>query len=453
VLFPEKILPTLSPFFTAKRWLIAYSGGVDSRVLLDLLVRLKKKGRGSETSFPELVLVHIDHQIHPDSGSWAKQCKNQAEGLGLSVSIHRVDINNPALGSLEERARRARYDVFESLLTSDDVLMLGHHLDDQIETAFMRLLRGSGSRGIGAMPQTRSLGTGQLHRPLLAVSRAAIEEYARDMELSWIEDPSNLSSDYDRNFLRLQVLPLLERRWPEYRSTVSRAASLSEESAVLNSELAAIDFLSFELKPDSQSLSIRALQEVGRERQKNLIRYWLEQRQLSLPSSAQLECILDEVVCAGPDAAPLVQWSGGADARVQVRRFRDSLYVMKALDAVDSSIGYSWDLKSDLAIPGVGILSAGKVSGVGIRESLIDSGVGVVVRFRQGGERCQPCGRGSSQTLKKLLQEYRVETWKRDRIPLIYINDTLAAVVGYWICEGYAANSEIGVNITCDSAG
>jgi tRNA(Ile)-lysidine synthase len=452
VLVAEKILSTLSAFLTAKRWLIAYSGGVDSRVLLDLLFSLKQKGCGVDPSIPELVVVHVDHQIHPNSAVWAEQCRIQAEELGLSVSIHCVDVNVPSSGSLEERARQARYDVFESLLSSDDVLMFGHHLDDQIETVLIRLLRGSGSRGIGAMPQTRSLGCGQLHRPLLAVSRADIEEYARDRGLSWVEDPSNQSSDFDRNFLRLQILPLLQQRWPEYRSTLSRAAALSEESAVLNSELAAIDCLSLGLRPDSQCLSTRALKELSRERQKNVIRYWLEQRQLSLPSSVQLEILLDEVIGAAADAVPLVQWSDGA-AAVQIRRFRDDLYAMTALDKFDSSIRYAWDLKSDLSIPGVGKLSADAVSGSGFRASLIDGDNGVDVRFRQGGERCKPCGRSNSQTLKKLLQEYNVETWKRDRIPLIYINEMLVAVVGYWVCDGYAADAELGINITTNSAG
>jgi tRNA(Ile)-lysidine synthase len=338
-------------------------------------------------------------------------------------------------------------------MASDDVLMLGHHLDDQIETVFMRLLRGSGSRGIGSMPQTRSLGSGQLHRPLLTVSRSDIEEYARARDLAWIEDPSNRSSDFDRNFLRLKLLPLLEQRWPEYRSTLFRAAALSEESAVLNSELGAIDCRSLGLMPDSQSLSISALKGISRGRQKNLIRYWLEQRQLPLPSSAQLDIILDEVVGAVQDAVPLLEWSDRAGVHVQVRRFRDNLYVMKALDNFDSLRDYAWDLNSDLVIPGLGNLSVTRAAGAGIKASLINQGSGVVVRFRQGGERCRPCGRSGSQTLKKLLQEYHVETWKRDRTPLIYIDDKLAAVVGYWVCDGYAANAEIGVNITCNSAG
>ena len=453
MLFPEISLPTLLPFLTAKRWLIAYSGGVDSHVLVDLLVELKKKDRESDASIPELVLIHINHQIHPDSAAWAEHCRNQAESLGLSVSVYCVDVNDSLSGSLEERARQVRYNVFESIMASDDVLMLGHHLDDQIETVFMRLLRGSGSRGIGSMPQTRSLGSGQLHRPLLTVSRSDIEEYARARDLAWIEDPSNRSSDFDRNFLRLKLLPLLEQRWPEYRSTLFRAAALSEESAVLNSELGAIDCRSLGLMPDSQSLSISALKGISRGRQKNLIRYWLEQRQLPLPSSAQLDIILDEVVGAVQDAVPLLEWSDRAGVHVQVRRFRDNLHVMKALDNFDSLRDYAWDLNSDLVIPGLGNLSVTRAAGAGIKASLINQGSGVVVRFRQGGERCRPCGRSGSQTLKKLLQEYHVETWKRDRTPLIYIDDKLAAVVGYWVCDGYAANAEIGVNITCNSAG
>jgi len=448
VLSPLNILKPLVPFLTAKRWLIAYSGGVDSRVLLELLVALKQQRATAGETTPELLLVHVNHQIDTESAAWAEHCRRQGEILGVSVSVHCVDINAAVTGNLEERARQARYGVFESLLQADDVLMLGHHRDDQIETLLMRLLRGSGSRGIGAMPQTRWLGAGQLHRPLLSISRSDIEGYAVKAGLDWIEDPSNQKSDYDRNFLRLQILPSIEQRWPEYRTTLSRAATLSEESAALNAELAVVDCHALGLLPDSQSLSIHALQQLSLGRQKNIIRYWLEQRQLALPSAAQLHIVLEEVMTASEDAKPLVQWSDGQSSAVQVRRFKDDLYAMEALAAFDSTQVVKWSLKDHLTIAGIGEFCANMTSGTGIKKSLVDSVGGVTVQFRQGGERCQPTGRSHSQSLKKLFQEYQVEPWKRDRTPLIYVNDILIAVVGYWICEGYVAEHEPGINIT-----
>lgn len=425
----------LDAYRAAPRWLIAYSGGVDSHVLLHLLAQLRDQ---SPSTVPELVAIHINHQLQEQAGEWVKHCQRVCDELAIPLLSETVVIERCGGDSLEALAREARYKVFEQHLQPGECLLLGHHLDDQVETGFQRLFRGSGSLGLGAMADQRSLVGGILLRPLLATSRQAIDDFARAEALHWIEDPSNTDTGFSRNFLRLKLLPEIEQRWPNYRQSVARSLALSREAAELNSELAAIDCQQSGFDPMGQLLSLEVLGRLSTARQRNLLRYWLQQRGLSLPSSAQLQAVLEEVVHAVEDANPVVKWAG-----VEARRFRGQLYLLPALPPVDSGQVYQWAAGALLELGGNGQLSAEPVRGEGLRPSQ-----GFTIRYRQGGERCRPAGRSGSQSLKKLFQEYSVPTWLRDRVPLIYAGSELAAVAGYWICEPYLArDDEEGINI------
>lgn len=417
-----------APHLAAPRWLVAYSGGMDSHVLLHLLANCP--GR------PPITALHINHQLQADSSQWVEHCRGICAELDVDFSAHVVSVETNARESLEDKARQARYAVFEQVLEAGQVLFLGHHRDDQVETFLMRLLRGSGSHGAGAIPAQRTLGAGCLQRPLLDIPRSAIVSYAQQHSLHWVDDPSNSSDQFDRNFLRLEVLPQLEQRWPQYRSTLARAARLSRESAILNDELAALDCQRLAQTATSQTLSISALQELTTLRQKNLLRYWLASQNLALPNAAQLQSVLDDVVNASVDAEPLGAWPG-----VEVRRFRNVLYAMPPLSEFDAEQTVPWDTLTPIVIEGVGQLSAKVVTACGLQQSVLDRGA-LSLRFRQGGERCQPVGRNSSQTLKKLFQEYNIETWLRDRVPLIYSDDQLVAVGDYWVCQGFQARAD-----------
>lgn len=431
----------LTPYRQAKRWLVSYSGGVDSHVLLHLLAQLCSQTCSADDPFPSLEAIHINHQLQSQSQQWADHCQRQAAMLGIAVTVLHVDVDQG--GNLEERARQARYRALESVSRAGDVIFMGHHLDDQAETVLLRLFRGSGSRGMSGMPHKRPLGRAQLLRPLLDITRSDIEHYARRHKLCWVEDPSNRRADFDRNFLRTTILPMIAQRWPQYRQTVARAARLSEESTALNSELAQWDCHALGLDPDSGSLPINVLADLSAARTKNLLRYWLLNRGLALPTAGQLQAVLDQLITAKQDAQPLVQWSMGEHALlgerscVQVRRFRGQLYAMAKLPAFDPQAQFCWDLSQPLVMLGVGQLSAKRVLGNGLKAQ-----GPLQVRFRRGGERCKPRGRHRSQTLKKLFQEYDIPPWLRERVPLIYRHDELVAVGDYWVCEGYSAEAD-----------
>lgn len=415
----------LAPYLDANRWLLAYSGGVDSHVLLDLLLGIP--GR------PPITAVHINHQLQPEAVQWRIHCEQQAKAAGIDFIAIDVDVDLKSGHSIEDAARRARYQAFESIVVSGDVLFFGHHLDDQIETLMLRMLRGSGTRGSAAMPASRPIGDGVLMRPLLDTPRSAIESYAETRQLVWVEDPSNQREDFDRNFLRHSVLPSIEQRWPAYRQTLSRTALLNDEAAYLNDELADSDLRQsgvFE-QGVSSTMAVKLLEGLGRPRQKNLLRHFLTLNRMAVPSAAQLNEALDQLLGAGDDAAPLIEWHG-----VQLRRFDRQIMVMTPLPPVDTTKHYHWNLTNTISLGNAGQLSAVTSQRGGIDPVRIKAGE-CVVKFRQGGERCQPAGRGSSQTLKKLFQEYRLAPWLRDRIPLITCQGDIVAVGDLWVCEGW----------------
>ena len=382
---------------------------------------------------PPLTAIHINHQLQAESAQWADHCRAQSAALGVALQVHCVDIPSASGDSLEALARQARYGVFESLLEAGDVLMMGHHLDDQAETVMMRLLRGSGSRGLAGIPAVRPLGKRQLCRPMLGVSREAIEQYANHHGLQWIEDPSNHNTDFDRNFLRQSLLPQLAERWPAYRQTLARAADHQQHSADLNDELAALDMAALHCPIDSRQLPIPALQKLSTLRQKNLLRFWFAQQGVDAPSASQLAILIDEVINAGEDAEPIMRWP-----ELEIRRYNQQLYAMPPLTEFDHRQCIAWNTQQPLQIDEHSRVEVQLTKGVGLAADKL-SNTPLQVRFRQGGERCQPAGRAHSQSLKKLFQEYRLPPWLRDRAPIVYAGDDIVAVADLWVCEGWQA--------------
>ncbi len=418
-----------------KQLAIAYSGGLDSTVLLQVLHELQDQWRASF----ELLAVHVNHGLQKQADDWQRHCQETAEKLGVGFVAQKVELKKKPAESLEALARKARYEIFQSILKPGDALCLAHHQDDQAETLLLRLLRGSGPLGLGAMQHCSIRDHFIVLRPMLSVARQSLLNYAQERRLQWIEDPSNADISYDRNFLRHDVLPLLEQRWPSVSKRLSRSAQLSAESAGLLDDLAEMDLVSAGASIEDssltkkQALDIACLKALEPERALNLLRYWLRHEGLSLPSRMRLQQVLTEILPAVDDAAPCLCWSG-----VEIRRFKNHLYAMSPLPVEGGNQIYHWDLQGSLSlVDGLGKLHSKATEGIGLRQPQVDEQV--TVRFRQGGERCQPVGRIRSQTLKKLFQEYEVPPWERNRLPLIYYNDQLAAVVGKWLCVGFEA--------------
>lgn len=412
----------LEPYRNRRRWWLAYSGGVDSHVLLHAVAALAGAG-----GYPPLSALHVNHGLNPRAGAWADHCRGVCAALGVELRVVEVEVRrNGGLG-LEAAARQARYGAFERTLAPGELLLQAHHGDDQAETLLLRLLRGAGPAGLAGIPAQRILGRGELLRPLLGQSRAALLAYAEQHGLDWIHDDSNDDECHDRNYLRHRVLPLLEQRWPACRATLGRAALQAGEADVLLHDLAALDLAAARR---GEALDIPTCMTLSEPRRRNLLRHWLRALNLPLPGREQLQQVLAQMTAAA-DAQICVSWPGA-----QVLRFRDALYALPPLVEV-ADLEMPWPLPRPLSPPALGTLRAAAVSGRGLRADRTYQ-----VRNRRGGERCKPQGRAHSQSLKKLLQEADVPPWRRDRLPLIWCDGQLAAVADLWICEGYAAQSD-----------
>ncbi|MDJ0711698.1 MAG: tRNA lysidine(34) synthetase TilS [Woeseiaceae bacterium] len=398
-----------------RRYILAFSGGLDSTVLAHALVH-------ADTGVP-IVAIHIDHGLHENSREWGEHCALFADSLGIEYRCRNVTVQLESGKGPEASAREARYTALHAELQHGDWLLSAHHQEDQAETLLLNLVRGSGPAGIAGIGAIRRFGPGWLARPLLDTDRAALEAYAEKNALQWVEDPSNTDRRFDRNFLRHEILPRLKSRWPDIAARLQRSASHAGEAAALLADLADIDLAGLGGQPER--LSVDGLLGLPRTRQKNLIRHALRLCGLSTPTALQLDRILTEVLPAREDAQPHVSWPGAS-----VRRYRNGLYLLPEIlaDAPEAKT-----ISGDQVVlgAGLGMLRFEPGAGTGIAPTLFERGLRLDVR--QGGEEIQPLGQRHTRKLKKLLQEAGVVPWMRDRLPLVYAGEQLVAVGDLWI--------------------
>ena len=401
---------------------VAFSGGIDSRVLLEGCHRLGLR-------LP-LRALHVDHGLQPESGRWAERCRDAARGLGIAIEVSHVRVDTVAGQSVEAAAREARYAALGALLRPGEMLLTAHHEHDQLETVLLRLLRGAGVRGLRGIFESAPLAGGYVGRPLLAFPKAEISAAAARWELEWIEDPSNSDKRFDRNYLRAAVLPALEQRWPAVARSVSRAARQMTDAEALLTEAAEADAAGVD---DPARVPIGQLRALSAARQRNLLRFLLESLRLPLPSARQLEEVVSALSVVRPDARTCVSWPG-ADARIH----DGHLYLMRSLPQGSSS-DHAGSVSPDTPWTGPeGRLTLVEAADPLEATALPDTWAtgGLSVRFRRGGERFKPRGAAPHRTLKKLLQEAGIVPWMRSRIPLLYRDEQLVAVADLWVSDG-----------------
>lgn len=412
--------------------LVAFSGGLDSTVLLHVLAQSQTaRSRG-------LRAVHVDHGLHGDSTSWSRHCAETAESLGVDLVMRTVDVDRaPGLG-LEASARRARYGAIEALLAPCEIVALAHHRGDQAETVLLKLLRGAGPEGLGAMRTLRPFGCGFAWRPLLTMPRAALREYADVHRLAWINDPSNADPTIDRNYLRLQVLPVMLRRWPEAEASMAQSAIWARDAA---------DFIDAEAERalarvqglDPATLRHSAWMTLPNALRDPVLRRWLRSLGLPEPTHYQVAELVRQLAEAGEDRQPCVRWPG-----IELRRYRDLLYALAPLQlpAADWNAAFDGDA---VDLPG----------GLG-RLRLVDDGGRPVrldaplsIRFRRGGESLRLATGGPTHELRDLLQEAGIPPWQRGRLPLLLDRGQRVLAVGdLWLSDAGAARfAEIGARL------
>ncbi|MBO2692952.1 tRNA lysidine(34) synthetase TilS [Shewanella algae] len=489
-------------------WL-GYSGGMDSELLAYTLARFRETH--PKTPY-QVSLVHVHHGLSRNADAWAAHCRQRAEHYGLNFVLRKVQLELGPRVSIEAEARRARYQAIAELLNPGDILLTAHHQDDQLETLLLALKRGQGPKGLAAMGQAQHLAFTCLARisraesapcwqlrPMLGSSRAQIEQAVASLELPYINDESNQDTQYDRNFLRAEVIPVLKQRWPSIATTASRSAALCAEQQLLLDEVSAE-----KLQPllgRCRFSGVRVLDSAGLkvlspQWQAQLLRQFIQMQRLPLPAQVQLQQALAQLLDAREDAQLELSFKG-----LLLRRYGQQIYAMaplpgaafQLLDGVGSvedvaaknskltlsqkqlqalsqgqslSVGLTspWQrleltladsgprvalaqvmapLMASLSAPQLASLSAS----IGAKVQPSDTAVAPeLVMGLKGSYRCQPHNRDKGRELKKLWHELGVPPWLRDRVPLLMQNGRLLALAGGFVeRSALASGAEPGI--------
>jgi len=385
---------------------VGFSGGLDSTVLLCALAAL------SEVRVRGLRALHVHHGLHADADAWAAHCERVCAELDVPLEVLRVQVDRESGCGPEGAARAARLQAFRSELKPDEVLALAHHRDDQAETVLLRLLRGAGGDGLAAMRRRSRLGTLHLWRPLLDLPRTTLRDYATKHALRWIEDPSNTDARYDRNFLRLRVLPLLSERWPHATKNLARSAKLLAEQSQLLAIATATQLDALQVEPNVLSLS--GLLAQPRAQRTRIVRAWLTRLEGSAPPASILAAIERDLLRARADGDACVEW-----ADVGIHRWRDQLHVLNPSTPLPTDWSLQWDGSAPLRLPDGALL---ELRGLALQDTCCFD-ASLTVRARGGGERIRLPSREHSHALKHVLQERGVPPWIRMRMPLLFADD------------------------------
>ena len=419
-----KRFQTLCDQTSYTRFLIAFSGGLDSTALLSLFIKLRQ----NRPHF-ELRAIHIHHGLSSNADAWVIHCQHICATFNVPLIVEKVQVEQT--DGIEAGARQARYQAIARHLQADEILVTAHHLQDQTETFLLALKRGSGIQGLGAMQTQSTVYDLPIFRPLLSFSRQQLEKHVQSENLNWIEDESNADNRYDRNFLRNEILPQLKNRWPHFDQAVQRSAQHCFEQQQLINELLAEEFWKNYQKTD-RTFNLSNFAQFSVHKQRVLIRLWLAQLQLEMLSLAQLDQLIRDVIFARQDANP--QFKLGEKL---VRRYQQKLYLTdKFADLREIQIDIIPNQR--IALPdGLGEFIAlrqensisfqwlDKISTLAFTEKPIQ------IRFKYSGK-VKLAEKGVNEDIKKIWQNLSVPPWQRNRIPLIFYGEHLKSAVGFF---------------------
>lgn len=405
--------------------LVAFSGGLDSHVLLHLFSKLSKDDIN-------LRAIYINHGLQAESDQWTKHCELICNALAVDFKSVSLNLRISKGESIEQLAREGRYQALSEQILEDEVLVTAHHQNDQAETFLLQLFRGAGVQGLASMAAQNSFDQGRhLHiRPLLGFSRDTLEAYAKQYDLDYIEDPSNKDITFDRNFLRQNIMPQLRQRWLGIDKTISRSAAIQAETKTLLDELAEeilpkilSEELYYSLDNNQQTLApidLTLFSRISLAKQRLVLRHWIAKQGFLNPSDKKLSHIFSDLIDAAEDKQPTIKWQGA-----EMRRYQNRLFIMSPLMKHDASKVIDWNLVNPIKLTSLSL----QLSPADIDVKLHNPDETITIRFRQGGEKIEIPKRGNI-SLKNYFQELGIPPWIRSRLPLVYAGEKLVEIVG-----------------------
>jgi tRNA(Ile)-lysidine synthase len=414
-----QLLCRLNSLPRAKRYIVGFSGGADSSALLFALIEL------TEQLNTAISAVHINHGLHEDADLWQTHCEQFCREHEITLHCIAVKPENHNGKGLEAEARHLRYEAIETLLKPGDCLLTGHHSDDQAETIMLNLMRGSGVDGLSAMPNHRPLGAGSLQRPLLGFENIALIQYLKDNNISWLEDPSNQSLNHDRNYMRHEVIPLLERRWPGINKRLMLTQLAMAESRSLLEALAD-EYLQRHLEHDFV-LSISEQLQHNPALFKLTVRRWLKSNHVAVLPARSLESLYLQLSQTGSSQKIDIQWAGGS-----LRVYRQQLWLLPTHQSSPTG-NLQWPIGQDMIDLGDEL---GKLTLLG---QISNSWPGVMTISNRKANKGIKLQHGKQhKSLKNLFQSAGIPGWFRNSIPLCILDGELAAVGDWYFSDTFA---------------
>lgn len=415
----SQLLNNLSDYqLTNKTIVVAYSGGLDSHVLLDAACLLRQQSPGLT-----LRAVHINHGINPSADKWQQHCEQVCAELQVPITSVRVSVPDTSRSSLEAEARKVRYRAIADCTDAEEWALLAQHQDDQLETFLLQLKRGAGPKGLAAMAKHFERHNRRFLRPLLECSQQSLRGYAAEHRLQWVEDDSNQDQRFERNFLRHQVLPVLTERWPELAKTVSRSAQLCAEQEQLLDEVVAEKL---ELAAQGQVLKIPALLQLSATWQRALLRGWIGARQAPLPTSAQLTEV-QKSLYADSDTQAVIEWQGW-----QCRRYQDQLFLIPKPCEINPE-DVVWQGQNRLLTPWGNLYLSYQACDEACAIK-VNRDLPIVISFRGSSQSLKISGSRPTKALKQWFKEWKIPPWQRNQVLRLSNGDQLVAVCfnGEW---------------------
>jgi len=437
-----------------KNYVISCSGGLDSMVLLHLMYSLKQS---LLTSKINISAIYVNHNLSQFSEDWGIFCQSICQGYKIPLDILSVNAKPKQRQSPEEAARDARYSAIKEVLDSSDCLLTAHHQSDQAETLLLQLLRGSGPKGLAAMPMAKEFYHSILARPLLNFPRSKIKEYALKHQLQWVDDESNQDEKFKRNFLRHSIFPKLQQQWSSFESTLFRASQLQQEAVEILDEVAEQDLAICELDSDLEEklnpwfyepmLDRAKLQNLSPARIKNCVQFWLRKNKAAALNSNLLTQLLDEIIHKQPSVKLEISWKS-KQQQFQLRFFQNRIFLSTILSS-DTKSSFLWDYKKhqivnlgDSQLQLVALQTQLKKTQLKQAQLDLDKiSDKVLVNFRQGGENYKKNQNSQHYSLKKWFQEQLVPPWIRSQIPLFYVNEELIQIGNRIVNKDFIATS------------
>lgn len=409
---------------------VAYSGGLDSAVLLEVASTY------AAASGATMLALHVHHGLSPNADDWLAHCEVRCQALNIPFFAERVALQQVAESGVEEAARIARYAALGRMARAHgaSVLLTAHHLDDQAETILLQLLRGSGLAGMSGMeafntaPGLIGDDTTLVVRPLLGVTRGQLEDYAQRHGLTHIEDESNADVRYARNALRHRVMPAMGQAFPGFQQRLARAAGHVQGAQALLEEVAEQDLQHCRRE---DHLLMPALRSLSEQRFFNLMRHWFAQRGMRMPSSAWMHEMRDQLMQADVEAQLCVSHPDG-----EVHRYRERVFLSPRRVAPEEgeTINLTWQGEAQLRVDAYyGVLHFERLSADAAGEGFDASWLlaqRLSIRGRSGGERLKLAANRPARSLKQHFQAADVPAWERPFLPLLFAGESLIFAAG-----------------------